>query len=194
MTYHLAEDGQFNWAEYATDTSLLLPTGLPRETWEQVGESLRRIEHSVMFWIADWAAYGERSYGELAAQTGVSPDTVLEAVRVGNRFPPERRRPDLSFSHHQAVAAMEPDAADALLAEAAERDMSVHHLREKVRQAKGEQRPEREEWFLLPTVEEEPMVGPFPSVPDALGWGVANGVEGSCRRARHPMAAKATAS
>lgn len=63
--------------------------------------------------IGDWILAGEKLYGERAAQgveaTGRSKATLQEYARVAQRFPPPRRRLILSFSHHQLVAAREPE-------------------------------------------------------------------------------------
>ena len=69
--------------------------------------------------IGDWLVYGEHTYGEMYAQaldaTGFSYGTLANQVYVAQRFDFSRRRENLSFSHHQEVAALPPEEADELL-------------------------------------------------------------------------------
>jgi hypothetical protein len=123
-----------------TDTALELPAGLPYDQWAEVGATLVRVEKGVQWWLADWWLYGERTYGEAASQaapTGHSADSVREYARVAERIPPSRRLDELSFSHHQAVAALDPPDQDRLLARAATEGMNVHHLRAAAKRARN---------------------------------------------------------
>jgi hypothetical protein len=43
--------------------------GLPFERWQSIGETLKQMERSVMWWLGDWLRYGERSYGEIYTQS-----------------------------------------------------------------------------------------------------------------------------
>jgi hypothetical protein len=70
------------------------------------------MQDSLGFWLGDAAVYGERHYGELAAQAleaaGRSADAMQRYIRVAERVPPERRREGLSWSHHREVAPLDP--------------------------------------------------------------------------------------
>jgi hypothetical protein len=122
-----------------TDTSLLLPPGLARDDWEQIGETLRRIETGVSWWLADWWRFGEREYGESASQaapTGLAAKTLANYAAVADRIEPSRRREDLTMGHHAAVAGLEdPDVQDEWLDKAAANDMSVAELRGRIKHA-----------------------------------------------------------
>jgi hypothetical protein len=88
-----------------------------------------------MWWIGDWWLYGEHRYGEQASQApalGLKPDTLSNAAAVASRVQMPRRRGNLTFSHHQAIAYLEPEVADALLTQAEEGQWTVQHLREVV--------------------------------------------------------------
>jgi hypothetical protein len=95
-----------------------------------LGEQLGRAERSVMWWIGDWWAYGEHRYGDRAAivqapdWTGPSYQTCREAARVARQFPAPKRQVDLTFGHHQEVAALPHDQAEALLERAASEGLS----------------------------------------------------------------------
>lgn len=114
-------------------TGLTLPAGLPFERWTEIGETLRSMERSVMWWIGDWVRYGERCYGETYAQaldaTDYSYQTLRKAAYVAGSFELFRRRNNLSFAHHAEVAAVPMPQQDALLDEAAKFGWSRSDLR-----------------------------------------------------------------
>lgn len=62
--------------------------------------------------VGDWLIYGEKRYGELAAQAidikGWSEETVRVYSWVAKSVPMENRREDLTFKHHQLVAHLPP--------------------------------------------------------------------------------------
>lgn len=124
---------------FATPTGLNLPDGLDYEDWQTLGYVLSRIEHSVMWWIGDWWRYGERAYGEAAAQaapTGYSLKTVQTAAWVADQYPESsRRREDLTWTHHREAASL--DDADKVLAAAAENGWSSRELRREVKRRKA---------------------------------------------------------
>jgi site-specific DNA-methyltransferase (adenine-specific) len=128
-----------------TETSYTLPEGLNLGEWLAIGETLQRMERSVMWWLGDWWRYGERHYGEYASQaskdaikdaTGYTYDSVRNAARVAERFEIGRRLPDMPWSHHQAVAALPAEDADALLSDARAEGLSVMDTRERVKERK----------------------------------------------------------
>jgi hypothetical protein len=45
-----------------------LRPGLTFEVWSAYGELLVRVEHSIMWALGEWWLYGQREYGEAAAQ------------------------------------------------------------------------------------------------------------------------------
>jgi N6-adenosine-specific RNA methylase IME4 len=98
-----------------------LPADLSEAEWCAAGQMLGRIEHSVSWWIGDWWAFGEASYGERKAIVaaddwdGPAYQTCRNAASVAGKFELSRRRDDLSFAHHAEVAALPPDKADRLL-------------------------------------------------------------------------------
>lgn len=128
-----------------TETSYTLPDGLNIGEWLAIGETLQRMERSVMWWLGDWWRYGQRRYGEMASQaskdlvrdiTGHAYKTVLNAATVAERFENSRRREDLPFSHHAEVAVLPPAEADSLLDAAAVEGTNRADLREMVKERK----------------------------------------------------------
>ena len=106
-------DADFGIPGKVTSISLTLEAGLSYERWAEVGLLLGRINRGVQWWTAAWIAYGEGHYGERFAQalaeTGLATQTLLNWAWVHNAIPVSRRREELSWAHHEAVAALEPE-------------------------------------------------------------------------------------
>lgn len=122
-----------------------LPANLPYERWLSIGETLQQMERSVQWWLGDWWNYGERHYGEMAAQatkdavkdrTGYAYSTIQNAATVAAKFEKSRRRDNLSWSHHEAVARLQADDAEVVLDLAEEKHLSVYDTRVRVRELK----------------------------------------------------------
>jgi len=119
-----------------TQTALIIPEGTPFEEWESIGGKLRQVAGAVQWWIGDWLNFGEKHYGEKYAQALDATDydygTLRNKAWVSSRFELSRRHDNLSFSHHQEVASLDPDEADKLLAQAEVENWTSGDLREKV--------------------------------------------------------------
>jgi N6-adenosine-specific RNA methylase IME4 len=124
-----------------SQTGLDLPESLTFEEWESVGESLKGVERSLMWWIGDWLRFGERKWGEQYSQaieaTEKSYQTLADAKWVAEKFESSRRRENLSWSHHREVAALPAEAADRMLHLAGAEDWSRNDLRKHVSRAKA---------------------------------------------------------
>src|SRR3972149_5875029 len=101
---------------------------LPLEDFSQLCWMLGRFHEAVRFAIGDAILIGEKMYGEEAFQAfeslNLSEEGKREYLRVSERVPRSRRRRDLSWSHHRAVAALEPAAQRDWLKKASEEGMS----------------------------------------------------------------------
>lgn len=136
-------------SSYLGRSSLELPGGLSFEEWQKIGDSLVGCGTAVQWWLGDWLTYGEQSYGERYAQavggseqTGIPIDTIRKYQWVADRIPAARRRTDLSWSHHEAVASIEdPHAQAELLRIAAEKLLSVREMRESAKQIRQVLKP-----------------------------------------------------
>jgi hypothetical protein len=119
-----------------TNVGLVIDDDLAYEAWADAGEVLARAESSLAWAVGDWYAYGvthwDAKANQLAAALGLAEKTVWNAGSVCNRVPLERRRAELSFGHHEAVAAQSPDQQVRWLELAAEEGLSVHALRERI--------------------------------------------------------------
>ncbi len=67
--------------------------------------------------------------------TGYDPHSLENMVYVASRFDISRRREKLSWSHHETLAALEPDEQNSWLDLATERRLSVSDLRIELRTA-----------------------------------------------------------
>ncbi len=98
---------------------------------------LGRFHEAVRFAIGDAIIQGEMLYGESAYQAieemNLSEDARQEYVRVAQRVPPSRRRKGLSWSHHRAVAALEPAQQKEMLKRCVDEGLSHHALRDELR-------------------------------------------------------------
>lgn len=119
-----------------TATGLVLPEDLPYERWVSIGDVLKRMEKSVQWWIGDWLRFGERKYGEMYSQaldvTGYEYSTLANMKWVADRIPFSERSENLSWSHHQQVASLEPGLQIELLDRAEEEGLSVRQLKDEV--------------------------------------------------------------
>ena len=93
--------------------------------------------------LGDWSNAHDRSYGDLRraveeGEIGVGYEYVKLCAHVARRIAPERRRAGLSFGHHQAVAGLEAEDGDRLLAQAELQDWSRDEMRLAVREASPE--------------------------------------------------------
>jgi hypothetical protein len=107
------------------------------ETLVDRGRMARQGLDRVQWELGDLAAevvvkYGTESLQEYARAIGLDYGTLLNYRRVSKRFPFSRRREDVSWSHHERAAALTPDAADALLLQAAAEVWSVRRFSAKV--------------------------------------------------------------
>lgn len=94
---------------------------------------------AIKFAIGDAVLLGEQVIGQEAFQAieemQVSEQVRSECVRIARQVPRSRRRlKTLTWSHHRAVAALEPAAQKEWLKAAEEQNLSHHALREALRE------------------------------------------------------------
>jgi hypothetical protein len=124
----LAVEG-VEWGE----TYLEVPGGISYDEWARLGETLQRMQRSVNWWLGDWIRFGEAKFGEKYTQaietTGRSYDGLRNCVYVAERVDMGRRRSELSWSHHQEVAALAPIEQTQWLRRAVDDGLSTRQLR-----------------------------------------------------------------
>lgn len=127
-------DGPYN------PLGLILRDGLSFAEWAEIGSTLATMERGLPWWAGDWLNYGEHTYGEKYAQavyeTGREKQTLQNYAWVAGRFSIDRRRENLTWSHHEAVAGLEIAEQERLLDLAEQEQWGVRALREAVQAAR----------------------------------------------------------
>jgi N6-adenosine-specific RNA methylase IME4 len=123
-----------------TPTSLTLPEDLSYERWVSIGDTLKRMEKSVQWWIGDWLRFGERKYGQMYTQaleaTNLEYQTLANAKWVADKVEFSLRRENVPFSHYKEIAALPPDQQEAMLDRTERDELTVRELRQEVKWAK----------------------------------------------------------
>lgn len=138
------EIGQY-FLPFLTATSAEPPVDLAFEQWQSAMAALRIAENGLSWWVGDMLDYAQtrgKDFEDHAIQSvsdlGYANKTVLNVLAVCQHMSKERRRADVSFSHHEAVAYMKSaKKADDLLARAANEKWTVSQLRDAVREAEA---------------------------------------------------------
>lgn len=138
-----------------TETGLVVRDGWTPELWEAAGHEIARYQKGLMWLIGDWLNAGDREgyvergrLAEACERFGIAYSTAADAASVAKAFPEcSLRNEHLEFNHHRAVAPLmrssddcsdlhaklKREAAERLLAWAAETGATVKQLREAVR-------------------------------------------------------------
>lgn len=108
--------------------------------WAEAGRRLGAMGRCGQWGIGDWILYGNAKFGERytrAAQiTGYDVQTLMNMVYVASKFEISRRREALSWSHHESVAALDPEEQERWLDLAAAERLSVADLRVELRSSR----------------------------------------------------------
>jgi hypothetical protein len=110
---------------------------IPAEQWQAAGRALGKARSAVLWWLADWWAFGEHAYGERTEALATSCiDQSVKTLRnygcVARAVTTSRRRDILSFTHHAEVAGLEADLQTDWLNKAEREGLSSHALREAI--------------------------------------------------------------
>lgn len=102
-------------------TGWSLPANLTEQEWKQAGSAIARVEGAMMWWLGDWWAFGNHSYGdrkelvESDEWDGPSVKTCEQAGWVCGKFETSRRLENVSFGHHQECASLPEEEANKIL-------------------------------------------------------------------------------
>ncbi|HWA53240.1 MAG TPA: hypothetical protein VG816_03620 [Solirubrobacterales bacterium] len=117
---------------------------LDAREWAAVGRRIGSVGRNIQWLLGDWIAYGNRKFGERYARaskiSGYDPQTLMNMVYVATRFAVSRRRENLSWSHHETLAALDPEEQDRWLDQATQHRWSVSDLRTMLRVARKAER------------------------------------------------------
>lgn len=115
---------------------------LDAHEWAAAGRRIGAVGRSIQWLLGDWIAYGNQKFGERYARaskiTGYDTQTLMNMVYVASHFPISRRRENLSWSHHETLAALGSDEQDHWLDQAATYRWSVADLRMMLRMSRKE--------------------------------------------------------
>lgn len=110
---------------------------LDQHAWAVAGRRMSAIDRASQWWIGDWLRYGTQRWGEKYTQaariTGYDVPSLRNMAWLASEFAISRRRDTLTWSHHAAVAALEPERQESWLDRASEEHLSVADLRSEVR-------------------------------------------------------------
>jgi hypothetical protein len=156
-----------------------LPARLSMAAYLETVQGISQIREVSRFWLGDLLNAGEQRYGEKYAQaldvTGLDYGSLRNITSLSSRFPIERRRPELTWTHHNAVAALDPETADELLQKSIDEGLSVPALRALVKDYKAPRNSRQRENGTAPAAAQSAPIGSYPSeVPDAgpdAEWG-----------------------
>ncbi len=105
--------------------------------WVAAGRRLGAIGRCGQWALGDWIRYGNVKFGERYARaariTGYDAQTLMNMVYVASSFEISRRRENISWSHHEAVAALKCDEQDHWLDRVQVHRLSVSDLRTELR-------------------------------------------------------------
>jgi hypothetical protein len=105
--------------------------------WAEAGRRLGAMGRCGQWGLGDWIRYGNTKFGEryawAARVTAYDSQTLMNMVYVASRFEISRRRENLSWSHHETLAALQPDEQDYWLDRAIADHLSVSDLRLELR-------------------------------------------------------------
>lgn len=131
----MAEGLQIEWA-LVTETGLVIEEQPDYDRWVKDGRRLLKLERMIPWAIGDWVNYGERRWGDMYTtaleETDYSYSRLSTFAYVCRKVEFCRRRQELSFSHHEAVASCTPDLQDDWLEKAIDTGWSVQDLEDKV--------------------------------------------------------------
>ncbi|MCW2078283.1 UNVERIFIED_ORG: hypothetical protein M2193_000458 [Bradyrhizobium japonicum] len=114
---------------------LTMPDTLSHELWEKLGICLAAMTGALQWAIGDWWAYGYHKYGKrksiaVAKSLPYEFGTLMNLGTVSRSVSPSRRNEVLSWSHHAAVASLEPAEQTKWLKKAERGKYSVKKMRE----------------------------------------------------------------
>jgi hypothetical protein len=118
---------------------LILPPDLTLDQYESIGALLYTWGEGWRWAVGDWLIQGHGIFGDEFYQVteilGLSVRSRQQMMRVSERIPPgpRRRVPTLRWSHHRAVASLEPEEADSWLQKAIEQKWTKAQLEDNVK-------------------------------------------------------------
>lgn len=111
--------------------------GMDYASWIAAGRQLGSIGRGSQWWIGDWLRYGSGRWGEKYVEaskiTGYDIGSLRNMASLASQFDLSRRRDNLTWGHHAAVASLEATERDEWLDQATALKLSVTDLRIEIR-------------------------------------------------------------
>jgi hypothetical protein len=158
------EDGTFAYKQFVLNAaSLTIPEGTDEDGWKDIGGILLNLESALAWWVGDWAAYANCTWGATAKQIAAifeyEQSTIEAYMSVAKSVPGMIRNHTVSFSHHRLVMKLSEAEQFTWIAAAARQGWTLAEMREAM---KGDDtRPPRlmpeaikEDWNFLRSMEE----------------------------------------
>lgn len=121
-----------------TPTGARFDENLTLDEWADIGDRLGRQDSGLRWLIGDWMIYGNRRFGASAAivaeSSGLAIKTIANTVSVCTNIPQERRRLELSYTHHREVAYLDAEDQVRLLDTAVREQLTTLALRAVIRE------------------------------------------------------------
>ena len=117
---------------------------LPYGEWEACFSKVKKVRKAMPWIVGDLMAYGESRYGEDCAQALEAKDyehgTLSNYKWVCSHWPIEKRRKELSFSHHQEATPdwLSGEERHALMEMAIDKELNSTQFREFIAQYRAE--------------------------------------------------------
>lgn len=129
-------EGTFEFGPFkVTPTGMTTVSGRPgMDEWAQAGRQMIAARSSLQWAIGDWLLFGDGRYEEgayetAAEATGLRRGTLSNLKAVAKAFPPDKRDPEVGWSHHALMAGFEDEVRERLMKETKERKLSWEELR-----------------------------------------------------------------
>jgi len=120
------------------------------EAWRGALRCANRAKSHASWVIADLVAYGARQYGAkykaAIEEFGLSYKRLANMACIARSFEFSRRRENLSFAHHQVLAALSQAHQDEWLAQAEASGLSVAQLKSSLRGTRGLSQRQKASW------------------------------------------------
>jgi hypothetical protein len=106
---------------------------LDHRSWVEAGRKLGALGRGGQWWVGDWLVYGTfrwgQKYAEAARVTGYDSGSLRNMAWMASQFPPGRRRIELTWCHHAAVAGLSMAEQDRWLDLVSTQRLTVADLR-----------------------------------------------------------------
>lgn len=105
--------------------------------WQDIAESLVHMQRHANWWLGDLMVSGEAQLGDdvwQAVPEGVSIELLERCAGVSRKYPPDKRNPNLSWTHHvMALRIPNEHVRQAALRQASENGMSTSEFSQSIK-------------------------------------------------------------